>query len=186
MRTATACLPTALFLLLSLSPAGVHAQEPPAHKKMAAGASVGVYFPQGDADETAETSPGVRAQFVYWVHPMVGIVGSFDWVFVAEKDGAADTTYYDVSAGARVTMRGQAKLKPFGELLIGRHTLSVDDANFDESDIGFRLGGGGTYELGDSLQGFAQISYSTVDIDAGFGSLDIEAFVIEAGALVRF
>jgi len=188
MRTATAGLPIVL-LLVSISPA--HAQDPPVQnavqKKMAAGASVGVFFPQGDADESAETSPGVRAQFVYWVHPMVGIVACFDWIFVSEKDGVSDVTYYDISAGARLTTPGVAKIKPFGEVLIGRHSLSVDANDFSEADIGFRLGGGGTYDLGDSLQGIAEISYSTVDIDSGFGfSLDIEAFIIEVGALARF
>jgi hypothetical protein len=175
-------------LALLASSAPVAAQEAAATHKMSAGATVVGVFPQGDADETADTSLAVRPQFVYWFHPMVGLVASFDWVFVSEKDGAADTIYYDLSAGVRVTSRSGARARPFGEFQLGRHTVAVDDADYEESGIGFRMGGGGTYELGDALQGIAEVTYSSVSIDGfgGFGSVDIDAFALEVGVLARF
>ena len=167
-------LPLAFFLVAPVA----HAQAAPA--RMALGAGPTVALPQGDADDYSGTSLGARLVFVFWATPMIGVVGSFDYVFVnADEDvvGDADVGYYAVDVGARITTPRPAALKPFGELLVGRHTLSVDSgfADDSESELGLRLGGGGAYQLGARLVGTAQLSYSHAEID----NADVDALMLD-------
>jgi hypothetical protein len=154
--------------------------------RITVGGSMTVWLPQDDADDLSDPSIGVRPQLTFWVLPQVGISASFDWVFVNEEDGSDDTTYYVVSVGGRATMARPLRVKPYGELMLGWHKLET--TNVDESDLGFRLGGGALIELGSNAIATAGIGYSTVTIDTGlFGiEVDIEAFVFELGAGGRF
>jgi hypothetical protein len=179
-----------VIVTVMVGSAGVaYAQEAAsAEPKIHVGAAATVWLPQSDADDVAETSIGIRPQVTYWVTSLFGIVASFDWVFVSEKEdsGEDSVTYYAISLGGRITLPRPAKIKPFGELLLGRHTLSAETSDIDESGIGFRLGGGALFELGRNIGAIAEISYSSVEIDVGIVDLNLEAFVLEAGVAGRF
>jgi hypothetical protein len=63
----------------------------------------------------------------------------------------------------------------------------LDSDALDESDLGFRFGGGATYALGGSLVASAGVGYSTVSLDAAFGfEADITAFLLDLGVAGRF
>lgn len=156
-------------------------QEP--DKLMLLSASALVVLPQSDADNVTETSLGLRTAFAYRVHPWIFVVGAFEYVFANEKEdvvGDTNINYYSIGFGGRLVSPKKAKLKGFGELLIGRHTLTVDgDA---DSDLGFRLGGGGLYEIGPNLTLIGQVSYSSVEIERA----DIDALILEFGIGMSF
>lgn len=162
------------------------AEEAQPQARITAGGSLTVWLPQDDADDLSDPSLGVRPQFTFWALPQVGISASFDWVFVNEEEGSDDATYYVISVGGRATMARPLKIKPYGELMLGWHKLET--TGIDESDLGFRIGGGALFELGSNAVATAGIGYSTVSIDTGlFGvEVDIEALVFEFGAGGRF
>jgi hypothetical protein len=164
--------------------ATAHAEEQP---RMAVGASALLILPQADADDFTETSLGLRASFVYWWHPHVGAVGSFDYVFVQEDgdavpDGAA-IGYRSINLGGRVRSDDGAPTVWFGELLIGRHTRTYDDDFVDQSDsdLGFQLGGGVTHRIGPAILVTGQLTYSTVEIE----DADLAAFILAGGVALE-
>lgn len=174
------------LLLVIFGTATAHAQEPAAEPKLFVGGSATVWLPQGDADDTSNTSLGVRPVVGYWLRPFIAIIGAFDYIFVSEKeDVTGDITFYSISLGIRMTTPKPAQLKPYGELLLGRYTLDAEGID-SQSDIGFRIGGGATYALGSNLAFTAGLGYSSVSIDVGFGDADIDALVLEVGLQGRF
>jgi hypothetical protein len=174
------------LLLVLLGTATAHAQEPAAEPKLFVGGSATVWLPQGDADDTSDTSLGVRPVVGYWLRPFIAIIGAFDYIFVNEDANASDATFYSISLGARMTTPKPAQLKPYGELLLGRYTLDADNLDDSQSDIGFRIGGGATYAMGDNVVFTAGLGYSSVSIDVAFGDIDIDALVLEVGLQGRF
>jgi len=142
-----------------------------------------VAMPQADADDLVETSLGVGASLVYWLHPNVGVVGTFDYVFANTKeDRVPDDTsiyFYSINVGARFTPRDRTGTQPFGEITLGRHTAGYDttgDADA-QSDLGIRLGGGVTYRTESGFTFVTQLIYSTADIEGA----DINAFLFDLG-----
>jgi hypothetical protein len=175
---------TGLVAAVTLAAPAAHGEDA-AEPRLAVGASATVWVPQSDADDVADTSLGVRPQVTYWVIPLVGVTASFDYVFVNEESGAGDTTYYVISAGGRLTLPKPATIKPYGELVLGWHVLDAE--GFDESDLGFRLGGGAMFAVGTSLVASAGAAYSTVSLDGPFGTdFDVSAFVLDVGIAARF
>lgn len=146
---------------------------------------VGMWMPMDDADDYADGSLGVRLHGVYWVVPAFAIGAAIDWVFVNEEDGVDDLTYYGIGIDGLVTMPGPARVKPFGELGIGRYTLDADSFDDSESDIGFRLGGGATLEMSPGLVLVGEVAYTTVDFDFGLASIDVAALILEVGIAAR-
>ncbi len=141
-----------------------------------------VVLPQADADDMADTSLGVRGAFVYWAHPNVGVVASFDYIVVNEDEDffdQVDLTFYSVGVGARFTTTKPTQLQPFGEVLVGRHTSVYDSPLGDDSnsDLGFRLSGGALYRLQPNLALVGQLSYSSAEID----DAEIEGIMLELG-----
>ncbi len=150
---------------------------------MQAGGAAMLVLPQGDADDVSDTSPAIRATFVYWAHKNVGVVGSFEYIFVNEEDipfyDNVDLTFYSINVGARFTTSERSKLQPFGELLLGRHTSAFDSpvGEDSDSDIGFRMGGGALYRFQPGLALTGQVSYTSAEID----NADIDGMMIEVG-----
>jgi len=168
----------ALLLTTSIARA-----EEVAEPKMAIGASATVWLPSGDADDFVNESLGARPFFTYRALSFLAVVATFDWIFVNEKDNVGSITYYAVSAGARFIKSRPGQVEPYGEFLLGWHHL--DGQNVDDSNLGFRIGGGATYPLG-KLVAQGGLSYSAVSIDSGFFDVDIDALVIEIGLAGRF
>jgi hypothetical protein len=168
-----------VVVLLLVSSHAFAQDAPPTDPKMTIGASATIWIPQSDADDTSDVSFGVRPHFSYRVLPFLAIVSSFDFVFVNEEDGVDDVTYYTIAAGARIMKMRPGSVSPYGEFLLGWH--KIDTEGLDESDIGFRLGGGVLYGLGDNLLLNASLGYSAVSMDAGFVDFDVEAFILEVG-----
>jgi len=168
---------------------GAAAQEAPVDasgpRRVELAGKVGMWMPMDDADDYADASLGVRLHGVYWVVPMFAIGGAIDWVFVSEEDGVADLTYYGIGINGLVTTPNPARVKPFGEIGIGRYTLDSDDVDDSESDIGFRLGGGATLEMSPGMALVGEIAYSTVDFDFGPLSVDVAALILEVGLAAR-
>lgn len=152
--------------------------------KMTAGASATIWVPQGDSDDTSDTSLGIRGHFTYKFKEWIAGIGTFDYVFVNE-DGDTDITYYNISFGARVIKSRPGQLEPYGELLIGYHVLDGEGID-SESALGFRLGGGILYPLSQSMQLVAGLAYSTVEFDFGLVNVDVDALVLEVGAAFKF
>jgi hypothetical protein len=150
-------------------------------RTLSIGGSLAVWFPTSDADDFADTSLGVRGQATYWLREFVGITGGFDFVFVNE-DGAGDITYYAISAGARLQLP-RGRIRPYGEFLLGWHFLDAE--GFDDSNIGFRLGGGATYALSPALVLGGGLGYSTTSIDAGIVDVTVAAFIFDVSLAVR-
>jgi hypothetical protein len=172
------CVVVLLSLLLFTSNA--RAEEPGG---MLAAGSAMIVLPQADADDMADTSLGVRGSFVYWAHRNVGVVGSFEYVFVNEEEipfyDEVDLTFYSINVGARFTTTKRTKLQPFGEVLVGRHTSVFDSSIGDDtdSDLGFRLGAGAVYRFQDGLALVGQVSYTSAEIDEA----DIAGMMLEVG-----
>lgn len=153
--------------------------------KMAAGASLTVWLPSGDADDFSDTSLGVRPHFTYRVMPWLAVLGTFDFVFVNEQDGVGDITYYSIGGGARFVLPRPGRFEPYGELVLGWH--SIDGEGFEETDLGFRLGGGVLYPMSERLLVNFAANYSTVSFDSGFiGDIDVDALILEVGLATRF
>ena len=153
-------------------------------KKLDVGGALAFWIPQSDADDFADPSIGLRPGVTYWFFPFFGVTGHFDFVFVNEESGADDTDYYAFSVGGRFTLPGSLRIKPYGELLLGWHWL--DAGAFDESEIGFQLGGGATYAINQRLQANLGIGYSTTNMDAPFVDITVAAFIIDVGIAARF
>lgn len=164
--------------------AGSSAARAEGEPKVDVGGSLTVWFPLDDADDYSDISLGIRPVFTYWVHPVVGLTGTFDYVFVNEESGGDDVTYYAISAGVRLTLPGGMRIKPYGEVLVGWHFL--DAPLFDESDIGFRFGGGVTYAVSRALQLHAGIDYSRASLDSTFADITVAAFILDLGVAARF
>jgi hypothetical protein len=175
-----------LVLAITGSSATARADDLAAEPRLVVGGSVAIWIPQSDADDFADVSLGVRPQVTYWITPLLGVTGSFDWVFVNEKSGtgAGSVTYYAISAGGRITLPRPARIKPYGEVMLGWHTL--DGEGFGDSGLGFRLGGGATYALSQRLVASAGLGYSTASIDTGFFDITVAAFVLDLGLAARF
>ena|SRR5688572_7488840 len=157
---------------------GVASAEP----KMTAGGSATLWIPQGDVEDSADASVGIRPHFAYRVRPFFAIVSSFDFVFVNEEEDVDDITYWTLGAGARFIL-ARPDIEPYGEIVLGYHSLDVGD--FDDTNLGFRIGGGATYPLG-NLVANASLGYSVVSFDAGFVDIDADAIVFELGLGARF
>lgn len=159
------------------------ATEGPADRRMMVSASGVVAMPQADADDLVETSLGVGGALVYWLHPNVGVIGSFDYVFANTKEDrvpdGTDIYFYSVNVGARFTPRDRDGVQPFGEITLGRHTAGYDSGSGDDaqSDLGMRLGGGITYRTGAGISVVGQLTYSTAEIEGA----DINAFLLDLG-----
>ena len=172
----------AAVLVITLAPLA-HADS--AEPKLTAGASAVIWLPSGDADEFSNESLGIRPFITYRALPYLAIVGTFDYIFVNEKTGVDSITYYTVSAGARLIKSRPGQIEPYGELLLGWHHLSSN--NLDDSNIGFRIGGGATYPLSGNLLLQGGLSYSAVSIDAGIvNDIDVDALALEIGLGGRF
>lgn len=156
-----------------------------AEPKMTAGVSATVWLPQGDADDFADTSIGLRPHFAYDAKPFLSVLGTFDYIFVSEKDGVGDLTYYNICVGARLKKPRPGQIEPYGELLLGWHKLEAD-GGIDDSGIGFRLGGGVLYPISATLIANVALNYSAVSIDVGLGDADIDALIFEGGLGIRF
>lgn len=154
-------------------------------KRVELAGKVGFWMPMEDADDYADGSLGLRLHGAYWVVPAFAIGGAVDWVAVSEEDGVDDLTYYGVGITGLVTTPAPSRVKPFGELGIGRYTLDSDAFDDSESAIGFRLGGGATVELAPSLAFVGEVAYSTVDFDFGLVNVDAAALVLEVGVAAR-
>jgi hypothetical protein len=154
-------------------------------KRVELAGKVGMWMPMDDADDYADASVGLRLHGAYWVVPAFAIGGALDWVVVNEEEDVTDVTYYGIGITGLVTMPGPSRVKPFGELGIGRYTLDSDDFDDSESDIGFRLAGGATLEMSPNLVLVGDLAYSTVDFDFGFVGLDVAALVFEVGIAAR-
>ena len=175
----------ALVTLLSFTVASAQ-PVPPAmveESKMTAGGSVNIWVPQDDADDTSDTSLGIRGHFTYKFRPFLAAIGTFDYVFVNE-DGDGDITYYNLSAGARFIKPRPGQIEPYGELLIGYHVLDAEGLD-SESALGFRLGGGILYPVGDKLVANFALNYSTVSFDVGLVDVDVDALILEIGLAVK-
>ena len=171
---------TLVMLVAMSSPAAAQMVPPPMieEPKMLIGVSGTVWVPQGDADDFADTSIGLRPHFSYRVKPFVAVLATFDYIFVNEID-SVDITYYSVNVGARFIKPRPGLVEPYGELVLGLHQFEAD--GFDDSGIGFRLGGGVLYPFGQKLVANLGINYSSVSIDAGLGDVDVNALIFEIG-----
>jgi hypothetical protein len=146
---------------------------------------VGMWMPMDDADDYADGSLGVRLHGVYWVVPMFAIGGAVDFVAVNEEDGVDDLTYYGIGINGLITTPNPSRVKPFGELGIGRYTIDSDAFDDSESDIGFRLAAGATVEMSSNLALVGDVAYTTVDFDLGLISVDVAALIVEVGIAAR-
>jgi opacity protein-like surface antigen len=175
-----------LVLVVSSSVALAQVVPPPMidEPKMTAGGSVVVYVPQGDADDTSDTSLGLRGHFTYKFKPWLAALGTFDYVFVNE-DGDSDITYYNLSAGARFIKPRPGQIEPYGEVLLGYHVLDAEGLD-SESAIGFRFGGGILYPVGQKLLANLALNYSTVSFDVGLVDVDVDALILEVGIAAKF
>jgi hypothetical protein len=171
----------AVAMLLLGSHGAAQADDEGGASKLSIGGSLAVWFPTSDADDFADTSLGVRGQATYWIREFVGVTGGFDFVFVNE-DGPADVTYYVISAGGRLQLP-RGRIRPYGELVLGWHFLDTD--GFDDSNIGFRIGGGATYALSPALVLGGGLGYSTTSIDTGFFDITVAAFIFDVSLAVR-
>jgi hypothetical protein len=170
-------------VLLTTAATAAHADDGE-QGKLAIGGSLAAWIPQSDAEDLADVSLGIRPQVMYWVAPFVAVGGAFDFVFVNEDDGVGDATYFAISVGGRLTMPGQRRVKPYGEVMIGMHFIDVEGT--DESDIGFRFGGGVSYALSTKLELTGGLAYSTASFDAGFVDFTVGAFILDVGIAARF
>lgn len=166
--------------------AGVAWAEPPGEtRRFEAGANLGVWMPQDDADDNADESLGIRARMVYWITPMIGVGGSVDYVFVNEDPDGDDVDFYGIGVSGVITTPRPARIKPFGELELKRYTL--DPPTLDsESDFGFHLGGGARMALSPGMVLVGEASYSTVELDFGFVNFEASAFILEVGIAALF
>lgn len=149
------------------------------------GANAMLVLPQADADDGVGTSVGTRAAFQAWFHPNVAFAAALTYVFANEEDvyDDYDVTFYSLEAGVRYRAAPRP-IRPFGELLLGRHTVAADGPGVDDSqsDLGLRLGGGIELALaGDTMSVVLQASYLSVEIE----NVDIEAFTLEGGLSFR-
>lgn len=174
-----------LVIVLSSTVARAQVVPPPMieEPKMTVGGSLGVYVPQGNADDTSDTSLGIRGHFTYKFKPFLAGIGTFDYVFVNE-DGDSDITYYNLSFGARFIKPRPGQIEPYGEVLIGYHVLDAEGLD-GESAIGFRLGGGILYPVGQKLLANLALNYSTVSFDVGLVDVDVDALILEVGLAVK-
>jgi len=170
-----------LVMLVAMSSSAAAQMVPPPmieEPKMLIGASGTVWVPQGDSDNFADTSIGLRPHFSYRVRPFVAVLATVDYIFVNETD-SIDITYYNVGVGARLIMPRPGLIEPYGELLLGWHKLDAE--GFDDSGIGFRIGAGILYPFGQKLVANLGINYSSVSIDAGLGDVDVDALIFDLG-----
>jgi hypothetical protein len=175
-----------VLVILALSSVA-RAQEPePPPQKVDIGVSLTIWVPQADADDFSNTSLGIRPQLAFWVQRYLAIVAAFDFVFVDTKQGVGDVTYYSISLGGRLTTPRHARVKPFGELLIGRYKIETDAG--DDANLGFRLGGGVMWHAGRNMVGNAGLAFSSASLDPGGfgGNLSIEALIFDIGFSGRF
>jgi opacity protein-like surface antigen len=174
-----------LVIVLSSTVASAQVVPPPMieEPKMTVGGSLVVYVPQGDADDTSDTSLGLRGHFTYKFKPWLAAIGTFDYVFVNE-DGDSDITYYNLSAGARANLPRPGQIEPYGELLLGYHALDAEGLD-GESAIGFRFGGGVLYPVSQKLIANVGLNYSTVSFDVGLVDVSVDALVLEIGIALK-
>ena len=174
-----------VVLVLSSTVASAQMVPPPMveESKMTVGGSLAVWVPQGDADDTSDTSLGIRGHFTYKFKPWIAGIGTFDYVFVNE-DGDADITYYNLSAGARFIKPRPGQIEPYGEVLIGYHVLDAEGLD-SENALGFRVGGGILYPVGQKLLANFALNYSTVSFDVGLVDVDVDALILEVGLAVK-
>jgi hypothetical protein len=150
---------------------------------MTLGVAATVMLPQGDADDDANTSLGVRATFAYAFTPYVAALASFDYVMVNADRGVVgagtDLHFHAFDVGARFTLPQPGAVQPFGELLFGPHSYGADSSAGSDShrDIGYRLGGGAMVLLGGNAKLVAELAYTTATIDHA----SIESFALEGG-----
>jgi hypothetical protein len=177
-------------MVIGVVGAGVaRAQEAPmdaaAPARVELAGKVGMWMPMDDADDYADASLGIRLHGAYWVVPMFAIGGAIDWVAVNEDDGVDDLTYYGVGINGLITTPNPARVRPFGELGIGRYTIDADDFDDSESELGFRLSGGATLEMSPNLALVGDVAYTTVDFDFGLVGVDVAALIVEVGVAAR-
>ncbi len=183
--TRIACAVVMMMAMAGVARAQQAPVDAPATHRFELGGRAGLWMPMDDADDYADSSLGLRVHGAYWVVPMFAIGGAFEWVAVNEEADTADLNYYGFGIDGLLTTPNPARVKPFGEIEIGRYTIDSDTFDDSESDIGFRLAGGATMEMSPSVVLMGDLAYSTVDFDLGLISIDTAALILEVGVAAR-
>jgi hypothetical protein len=140
-------------------------------------------LPQADADDYTEESLGGRVALAYAFSPYVSAMGSIEYVRANTKEDLVPDYYriyfYSIDVGARFSLPQPGGVRPFAELLIGRHTAGYDSDSGDDtsSDFGYRLGAGLFYPVSAAIDAVGQVSYTSAEIE----DADIDALVLEGG-----
>jgi hypothetical protein len=129
----------------------------------------GLAFPSGDlSDENVESGVALGVNGQYQINPMFAVYAEYDWAqFGVEEDDEADVTDQGFGGGVIVSFNAGA-ISPFVKGGVAVHQLSVDDIDVEDEQIGFRIGAGLNFPLGNRLSvtpGVTFTSYSIQDAD---------------------
>ena len=159
---ASAVLGTALLLVGFVTPAS--AQTP--------GATVGAgisFLNSGDAEATGigftlDVAKDVKA---LGSKAQLGIVGDFGWhSFSAEDDNLLfeDVSTLTLMGGARVSFDAGAKVRPFGQFLIGMMNFSPEESDSD-TELAYAPGFGVDIKLNEKVAIRGQIDFVIADTE---------------------
>ena len=143
-------------------------------------------LPQGDLDDVADTSFGLRVAIGYNVNPNLSAHASFRYILVsetAEADGL-DISYRDFGVGGRYTL-GSGQITPYveGELLLSTIRFEFDGFAGSESDPAMLGRAGGIYKWKPNMDIIFFGSYTIIFVDEEESGLNDASWLELGGAI---
>lgn len=148
----------------------------------------GLALPQGDLDEffgLADLGSGVTlgANAQFQVSNAIGVYAGYSFnQFSVEEFEDADVTDQGFDAGVMLSLPFAASLSPYVKGGIALHNLSVteggEDEDFDGEELGFQVGAGLNFPLGNRLSvtpgvTFTQYGFEDAEVDVSHLTVDV-------------
>jgi opacity protein-like surface antigen len=138
----------------------------------------GLALPSGDlSDEDVTSGVGLNVNGQFRFNPMFSAYAEFNWAqFGVEDSDDVDVT--DSGFGGGVMAHFNAgSMTPFLKAGVVVHQLSVDELDAEDEQLGFRVGGGLAFPLGNRLSvtpGVTYTQYGIKDADFDVSHIDID------------
>jgi len=122
----------------------------------------GLAFPTGDLkDNNTDNGVALAVNGQYQFNPMFAVYAEYDWTQFNGSDVGGDFDVTDQGFGAGVIASFNAgSIQPFVKGGIAVNNLNVDNADIQDEQLGFRIGGGLNLPLGNRLSVTPGVTYT--------------------------
>jgi opacity protein-like surface antigen len=144
----------------------------------------GLAFPTGDLKDGDDLDNGVALSVngQYQVNPMFSVYAEYDWSQFGITDTSEDLTDQGFGAGVIANFNA-GSIQPFLRAGVAVNQLSAAGEDAQDEQVGFRVGGGLNFPLGNRLSVTPGVLYTAYGIkDSDF---DVTHLTVDVGLKLR-